>query len=107
MKDLSPIMKSALKVIDTIREQIVNGECDEDNVAKSLVKLHPSSDKEYINPDDYCNADEAMEMLHLGRNRAKFFELLKKYKVKNHKVNNQPIGYKIKDIKRIRKEILD
>lgn len=107
MKDLSPIMKSALKVIDTIREQIVNGECDEDNVAKSLVKLHPASDKEYINPDDYCNADEAMEMLHLGRNRAKFFVLLKKYKVKNHKVNNQPIGYKIKDIKRIRKEILD
>ena len=106
MKDLSPIMKSALKVIDTIREQIVNGECDEDNVAKSLVKLHPASDKEYINPDDYCNADEAMEMLHLGRNRGRFFELLKKFKVKNHKVNNQPIGYKIKDIQIIKKELL-
>lgn len=106
MKDLSPIMKSALKVIDTIREQIVNGDCDEESVAKSMTKLHPASDKDYINPKDYCNGEKAMEMLHLGYNTARFHQLLKKYKVKNHKVNNQPIGYKIKDIERIKKEIL-
>ena len=51
-----------------------------------------------INPNDFCNADKAMEMLHLGRNRAKFFYLLKKYGVKTNKINNMPIGYKIKEI---------
>lgn len=51
-----------------------------------------------INPNDYCNADKAMEILRLGRNRAKFFYLLKKYGVKTNKINNMPIGYKIKEI---------
>lgn len=51
-----------------------------------------------INPNDLCNADKAMEMLHLGHNRAKFFYLLKKYGVKTNKINNMPIGYKIKEI---------
>lgn len=107
MNTLSPIMKVALNVIDSVREQIVNGECDESAVATTLTKLHPSSDKDYINPKDYCNADKAMDMLHLGHNRAKFFELLKKYKVKNRKVNNQPIGYKIKDIEYIKSQIVE
>lgn len=103
--NLSPIKKVALQLLDKIKEQVIN-DCDEEQVVETMAKCHPSMLTDYINPDDYCNADEAMEILHLGRNRAKFFELLRKYKVKNHKVNNQPIGYKIKDIKKIRKEIL-
>ena len=104
--NLSPIKKAALQLLDKLKEQVVM-ECDEEELIETMAKCHPSTLTDYINPEEYCNADEAMEMLHLGRNRAKFFVLLKKYKVKNHKVNNQPIGYKIKDIKRIRKEILD
>lgn len=103
--NLSAVKKAALLLLDKLKEQVVM-ECDEEELMETLAKCHPSTLEEYINPDDYCNADEAMEMLHLGRNRAKFFELLKRYNVVNHKVNNQPIGYKIKDIKRIRKEIL-
>lgn len=106
MKELSPLMKSALKVVDTIREQIVNGECDEENVAKSMTKLHPASDKDYINPKDYCKGEKAMEMLHLGRNTVKFFQLLKQYKVECVKINNKSIGYRIKDIERIKEDLI-
>ena len=103
---LSPLKKLALQLLDSLKAQVI-ADCDDDQIAETMAKCHPSTLKDYINPDEYCNGDEAMKILHLGRNRAKFFGLLKKYQVTNHKVNNQPIGYKIKDIMRIRKEILD
>lgn len=103
-KELSPIQKAAIKVIDKLKEQVMN-DCDDEQIADTLVKCHPSAHDEYINPKDYCNADKAMDMLHLGYNRSKFFALTKKYGIKNHKVNNQPIGFLIKDIERL-KEIL-
>lgn len=102
--NLSPIKQAALKILDKLKEQVIN-DCDDEQIAETMVKCHPSSHQEYINPNDYCNADKAMDMLHLGYNRAKFFALTKKYGIKNHKINNQPIGFLKKDIERL-KEIL-
>ena len=59
-----------------------------------------------VNPVEYCNADKAMDILHLGKNRKRFFDLLKVYNVKNNKVNNQPIGYRLSDIYKIAHYIL-
>lgn len=104
--NLSPIMLAALKIIDTIRQQIIDGNCDEDDVAKTMAKYHPKTyDDDYINRKDYCNADKAMKMLGLGYNRKRFFMLTKKHHIINHTMNNQPIGFKISDIEKL-KEIL-
>ena len=102
---LSIIKKTALALLDKLKEQVEN-DCDDEEVAETMTKFHPSSHSEYINPNDYCNADKAMDMLHLGYNRARFFALTKKYGIKNHKINNQPIGFLKKDIERLKKELL-
>lgn len=38
MKEISPLMKVALKVLDTARGQIINGDCDEESVANTLTR---------------------------------------------------------------------
>ena len=101
---LSPIKQAALKVVDDLRDNIIMN-CDDEELAKSMVQFHPSSHKEYINPKEYCNADDGMDLLDMGYNRNKFFKILKKFGIKNHKVNNVPLGYKIKDIERIKEYI--
>lgn len=99
-KQLSPIKRMALTILDNLKVQIVN-DCDDSEITESMTKFHPSSNKEYFNPNDYCNADKAMKILHLGYNRNKFFELIKEYGIENHKVNNAPLGYKISEIERL------
>lgn len=98
MKCLSPIKRTALKVIDFIRERIIDDECTDDELSETLNKLHFDTNKEYIRASDYVNADEAMRILHLGYNRNKLFQLTKKYGITNHKINNVNIGFKRKEI---------
>lgn len=99
-KQLSPIKRMALSILDNLKVQVVN-DCDDSEITESMTKFHPSSNKEYFNPKDYCNADKAMKILHLGYNRNKFFELTKEYGIENHKVNNAPLGYKVSEIERL------
>ena len=99
-KQLSPIKRMALAMLDNLKVQVMN-DCDDSEITESMTKFHPSSNKEYFNPNDYCNADKAMKILHLGYNRNKFFELIKEYGIENHKVNNAPLGYKVSEIERL------
>lgn len=99
-KQLSPIKRMALSILDNLKVQVMN-DCDDSEITESMTKFHPSSNKEYFNPNDYCNADKAMKILHLGYNRNKFFELIKEYGIENHKVNNAPLGYKVSEIERL------
>lgn len=99
--NLSPIKKMALKVIDFIRERIINDECSDEELSDSMNKLHFDTNKEYVRASDYVNADEAMRILHLGYNRNKLFQLTKKYGIINHKINNVNIGFKRKEIENL------
>lgn len=102
-----PIIKMALMMIENIKQQLINGDCDESDIQDAMVKFHPSTNERFINKDDYINADKAMDILHLGRNRAKFFELTKEYGIESHKMNNMPIGYKKSEILMVAKDIQD
>lgn len=102
-----PIIKMALMMLDNIRQQLIDGECDEADIQDAMTKFHPSANEKFINKDDYINADKAMDILQLGRNRAKFFELTKEYGIESHKMNNMPIGYKKSEILMVAKDIQD
>lgn len=99
-KELSPIKRMALSILDELKVKIVS-DCDDSEITQGMTQFHPSNNKDYFNPKEYCNADKAMKILHLGYNRKKFFELIKEYGIKNHKVNNAPLGYKISEIERL------
>lgn len=98
---LSPIERMALKIIDSIRDKLINKECSDSDLAEGLSRLNFETSKDFINPKDYVTADEAMKMLGLGYNRSKFFALTKKHGIINHTINNQHIGFYKKDIERL------
>lgn len=103
----SPIVRLALDILEHIRSKVESGEYSEEDILRVLTKMHPMNNVEYFNPRDFCNADKAMEMLHLGRNRAKFFSMLRRHRIKNYKVNNQPLGYLKADIRKLADELLE
>lgn len=95
-----PIIKMALMMLDNIRQQLINGECDEEDIQDAMTKFHPEKNG-YFKQEDFVTADAAMKMLHLGYNRVKFFELTKEYGIENHKISNQNVGFLRKDIERL------
>lgn len=95
-----PIIKMALAMIDSIREQLINGECDELDIQETMTKFHPQSHG-YVKEDDFVNYDKALKMLGLSNNRAKLNQLCKKYGIKNVKFNNASIGFPKKEIERL------
>jgi hypothetical protein len=96
---LSPIKRTALALIDTVRIKIMT-DCSEEEIVKSMAKFHPETNG-YFKQDDFVTADKAMRMLHLGQNRNKFFQLTKEYGIENHKISNQNVGFLRKDIEQL------
>ena len=92
---LSPVKRAAIAALDSVKKMILT-DCSDEDVAKAMVKFHPSSDTDYFNPDDYLNYDEACKILHLGNNRGKLNRLCKKYGIINHSVKNRPLGFRRK-----------
>ena len=96
---LSPIKRTALALLDTVRVKIMT-DCSEEEIVKSMAKFHPETNG-YFKQDDFVTADKAMRMLHLGQNRNKFFQLTKEYGIENHKISNQNVGFLRKDIEQL------
>lgn len=96
-----PIIKLALIMIENIKQQLINGECNEEDVEYAMTKFHPSVNKEYYNPNDYCNYDEACKILHLSANRAKLRSLCDEYGIECVYIKNRPLGFPKKDIERL------
>lgn len=97
---LSMIKRLALDLLDNLRSKIVSDDCSDEELTEALVKFHPENHG-YFKQEDFVTSDKAMKMLHLGNNRAKFFQLTKEYGIVNHKISNQNIGFLRKDIERL------
>lgn len=106
MKAITPIRALVLDILKQVTKT-VEQDCTDEQLASAIQLVIPNISVDGgVNPSEYCNADKAMDILHLGKNRKRFFDLLKVYKVKSNKINNQPIGYKLSDIYKIAHFIL-
>lgn len=101
-KRLSMTQKAALAMLDTLKLMVKN-DCDDKTIQDAMTNCHPASHREYINPYDYCTVDGACEILGLGYNRKRFYELIKEHNIVNYKnpMNNQALGFKIKEIENL------
>ena len=100
----SLIMQYAIKLLKEVIKDIQSGECSEEEVTELLAKINPEN-KGYFKEDDFVNYDEAGNMLHLGGNRNRLNHLCKVHKIVNFKINNQKVGFKRKEILKL-KQIL-
>lgn len=99
METLSPIKRAAISLLDKLKEQVMT-DCDEQEVISTMAKFNPENNG-YFKQSDFVTTDKAMQILHLGYNRAKFFALMKEYGIINHKISNQYVGFLRKDIERL------
>lgn len=99
-KKFGMVKKMALEFLDSLKERVMN-DCDEQEILDTMAKYHPSVNKDYFNPKDYCNYDEACKILHLSSNRAKLRQLCDEYGIECVYVKNRPLGFPKKDIERL------
>lgn len=98
---LSMIKRVALEFLDNLKARIISDDCNEDEIMQAMAKYHPSVNKEYFNPKDYCNYDEALKILKLSNNRAKLKQYCDEYGIECVYIKNRPLGFPRKDIERL------
>ena len=101
----SPIMNYAITLLKQVIEDIKSGKCSEQELTDTLSKFHPESNG-YIKEDDFINYDEAGMLLGVRWDRRKLNNLCKEHNIINEKFNNQHIGFRKKDILRL-KQLLE
>ncbi len=89
------VIKLCKQIIKDARE----GKCTEEEV-NNIISCIEAKEKGFINPREYLSAEEAMKITCMHRRQ--FFTLIKEHDIKCHKINNQPIGYHIDDIHRLK-----
>ena len=77
---------------------LMTGDCSDELIEST------ANDLGYYDPDMYYTADRSAR--YLGVSRSAFYELVKKYKLVNHKFNTVPIGYYLPELDKV-KNILD
>lgn len=97
----SPTMKYVISLLKQVIKDIRSGTCSEEELVAALVKFNPETNG-YIREDMFMNYDEAGKTLGLGWNRNKLNDLCKLHGVVNHKFNNAHIGFKTKEIERLK-----
>lgn len=101
--NLSAIKRTALVIMDSLKEQIMT-DCNDEELQEAMAKFHPQSHG-YVKKDEFVNYDDALKILGLSNNRTKLNNLCKQYGIKNQKINNVCVGFLRKEIERLAKII--
>ena len=96
-KTLSLKKQYVWKLCRQVLRDLKNGECTEEQIDDLISKTEPRN-RGYFREEDFVTAEEAMKILCLGKNRNRFFTLIKVYKIEAKTFNGVKIGYRINDI---------
>lgn len=92
LKALTPAMRMAYRLLRNAAQELLDGECSEEEVSDALSRIAPSSHG-YKREEDYATIDEGLRILGMGQNRVGFCNLMKRYGIVNEKFNSVHIGY--------------
>lgn len=101
----SSTMKYVITLLKQVIKDIRSGECSEEELVEAVMRFNPET-RNYIREDMFMNYDEAGKYLGFGWNRNKLNDLCKLYGIKNHRFNNARIGFKTREIEKL-KDILE
>ena len=103
-KTLSLKKQYVWKLCKQILRGLKNGECTEEEIDDLISKTEPRS-RGYFREEDFVTADEAMKILCLGKNRNRFFDLIKVYKIESQTFNGVKIGYRREEIHKLKERL--
>ena len=103
-KTLSLKKQYVWKLCRQVLRDLKNGECTEEQIDDLISKTEPRS-RGYFREEDFVTADEAMKILCLGKNRNRFFGLIKVYKIQSQTFNGVKIGYRKEEIYKLKERL--
>ena len=103
-KTLSLKKQYVWKLCKQVLRDLKNGECTEEQIDDLISKTEPRS-RGYFREEDFVTADEAMKILCLGKNRNRFFDLIKVYKIEAKTFNGVKIGYRKEEIYKLKERL--
>lgn len=103
-KTLSLKKQYVWKLCKQILRDLKSGECTEEQIDDLISKTEPRS-RGYFREEDFVTADEAMRILCLGKNRNRFFDLIKVYKIESQTFNGVKIGYRREEIHKLKERL--
>lgn len=103
-KTLSLKKQYVWKLCRQVLRDLKNGECTEEQIDDLISKTEPRS-RGYFREEDFVTADEAMKILCLGKNRNRFFGLIKLYKIQSQTFNGVKIGYRKEEIYKLKERL--
>ena len=103
-KTLSLKKQYVWKLCRQVLRDLKNGECTEEQIDDLISKTEPRS-RGYFREEDFVTADEAMKILCLGKNRNRFFGLIKVYKIRSQTFNGVKIGYRKEEIYKLKERL--
>ena len=92
------------KLCKQVLRDLKNGECTEEQIEDLISSTEPRS-RGYFREEDFVTADEAMKILCLGKNRKRFFDLIKVYKIQSQTFNGVKIGYRKEEIYKLKERL--
>ena len=92
------------KLCKQVLKDLKNGDCTDEQIDDLVARTEPRN-RGYFREEDFVTADEAMKILCLGKNRNRFFDLIKVYKVQAQTFNGVKIGYKKEEIFKLKEKI--
>ena len=103
-KTLSLKKQYVWKLCRQVLRDLKNGECTEEQIDDLISKTEPRN-RGYFREEDFVTADEAMKILCLGKNRNRFFTLIKVYKIEAKTFNGVKIGYRKEEIYKLKERL--
>lgn len=102
-KGISPIRRTALAILDRLREQVM-AECSDEELIYSVAKFSPENNG-YVREDEFVNYDEALKILHLQQNRMKLRNLCRANHIENIRFRNKNIGFRRSEIEMLSRKL--
>lgn len=98
---LPPSVQEFVRICKRLIREARTGECGEETISQVLATANPRLFG-YVREEDYVSVDQALKLLSLGKNRVKFFDLIKVYGINVQTFKGVKVGYHIDDIMRLK-----
>lgn len=98
---LPPSVQEFVKLCKRLIREARTGECGEEEISRVLATANPRIFG-YVREEDFVSVDQALKILHLGKNRVKFFELIKDYGITVQTFKGVKVGYLLDEIMRLK-----
>lgn len=107
IEKLPSVMRYVIHVLLDCIDNIINGNCDEDEIISTASTLNNNASGRYCK-DDLLNYDKAGAILGFGStNRIGLKRLLDKHNIKEVVINNMKVGFRRSEVMALRDKLND